>query len=153
MPQKLEEKEICKFSGKLFVKYNMSRHQHFHEKNCSNCAQSFPNEANLQKHLASVHAPCLVTKKNICCRSCPLSFSSYYELLQHKRNSHQCSIPNTNEEIDFSNSGVSLVFHSELQTVRHFPQDSVVGYSRKKSQLQNKGDQPWNNHRKIGLCF
>ena len=44
MPQKLEEKEICKSCGKLFVIYNISRHQHFHAKNCSHCAHSFPNK-------------------------------------------------------------------------------------------------------------
>ena len=114
------------------MKSNMSRHQKLHAKRCSQCSQSFPDEAKLQKHIASVHAPSLIIKKKLSCSSCPLSFSTYYQLLHHKRNSHQRSTPSTYEEVDLSIYGESPALHSELQTVHHFLRDSVLELSRKK---------------------
>ena len=132
MPRKLDQKELCKSCNKFILKSNMSRHQKRHAKVCSHCTQSFPDDEKLRKHIASVHAPSLVIKKKFSCSSCPLSFSTYYQLLHHKRNSHQRSIPSTYEDVDLTIYGNSAALHSELQTVQHFLQDSVLELSRKK---------------------
>ena len=132
MPRNSNPKEQCSSCKKLIMKSNMSRHQKLHAKRCSQCSQSFPDEAKLQKHIASVHAPSLIIKKKFSCSSCPLSFSTYYQLLHHKRNSHQRSTPSTYEEVDLSIYGDSPALHSELQTVQHFLRDSVLELSRKK---------------------
>ena len=110
----------------------MSRHQKLHAKACSHCTQSFPDKDKLQKHIASVHAPSLVVKKKFSCSSCNLSFSTYYQLLHHKRNIHQHSVPVAYDDVDLTNYGDSPALHSELQTVQHFLQDSVLELSRKK---------------------
>ena len=132
MPRNSNPKEQCSSCKKLILKSNMSRHQKLHAKSCSQCSQSYPDEAKLQKHLASVHAPSLIIKKKFSCSSCALSFSTYYQLLHHKRNSHHRLIPSTYEEVDLSIYGDSPALHNELQTVQHFLRDSVLELSRKK---------------------
>ena len=132
MPRSSNPKEQCSSCNKLIMKSNMSRHQKLHAKKCSQCSQSFPDDEKLQRHIASVHSPSLVIKKKFSCSSCSLSFSTYYQLLHHKRNSHQRSIPSTYEEVDLSIYGESPALHSELQTVQHFLRDSVLELSRKK---------------------
>ena len=131
MPRKSDQKEPCKSCDNFILKSNMSRHQKRHAKVCSHCTQSFPDDEKLRKHIASVHAPSLVIKKKFSCSSCPLSFSTYYQLLHHKRNSHQRSIPSTYEDVDLTINGNSAALHSELQTAQHFLQDSVLELSRK----------------------
>ena len=132
MPRYSNPKEQCSSCNKLIMKSNMSRHQKLHAKRCSQCSQSFPDEAKLQKHIASVHAPSLIIKKKFSCSSCLLSFSTYYQLLHHKKKSHQRSTLSTYEEVDLSIYGESPALHSELQTVQHFLRDSVLELSRKK---------------------
>ena len=132
MPRSSNPKEQCSSCNKLIMKSNMSRHQKLHAKRCSQCSQSFPDDEKLQRHIVSVHSPSLVIKKKFSCSSCSLSFSTYYQLLHHKRNSHQRSIPSTYEEVDLSIYGESPALHSELQTVQHFLRDSVLELSRKK---------------------
>ena len=131
MPRSSNPKEQCSSCNKLIMKSNMSRHK-LHAIVCSQCPKSFPDPDKLQKHIASVHAPSLVIKKKFSCSSCPLSFSTYYQLLHHKRNSHQRSTLSTYEEADLSIYGDSPALHSELQTVQHFLRDSVLELSRKK---------------------
>ena len=82
MPRNSNPKEQCSSCKKLIMKSNMSRHQKLHAKHN---AQSFPDEAKLQKHIASVHAPSLIIKKKFSCSSCPLCFSTDYQLLNHKK--------------------------------------------------------------------
>ena len=132
MPRKSDQKELCKSCDKFILKSNMSRHQKRHAKICSQCSQSFPDDEKLQRHLASKHAPSLIQKKKFSCRSCNLSFSTYYQLLHHKRNSHQHSVPMAYDDVDLTIYGDSPALHSELQTVQHFLQDSVLELSRKK---------------------
>ena len=132
MPRKSDQKELCKSCDKFILKSNMSRHQKRHAKVCSQCSQSFPDDEKLRKHIASVHAPSLVIKKKFSCRSCNLSFSTYYQLLHHKRNNHLHSPPVDYDDVDLSIYGESFVLHSELQTVQHFLQDSQLELSRKK---------------------
>ena len=131
-PRSSNPKEQCSSRNKLIMKFNMSRHQKLHAKRCSQCSQSFPEDEKLQRHIASVHSPSLIIKKKFSCSSCPLSFSTYYQLLNDKRKSHQHSIPRTYEEVDLSIYGDSPALHSELQTVQHFLRDSVLELSRKK---------------------
>ena len=131
MPRKSDQKELCKSCDKFILKSNMSRHQKRHAKVCSHCTQSFPDDEKLRKHIASVHAPSLLIKKKCSCSSCPLSFSTYYQL-HHKRNNHQLSVPVAYDDVDLTIYGDSPTLHSELQTVQHFLQDSVLELSRKK---------------------
>ena len=126
MPRKSDQKELCSSCDKLILKSNMRRHQKPYAKRCLQCSQSFPDQDKLQKHIASVHAPSLVIQKKFSCSGCSLSFSTYYQLLHHKRNSHQRSTPSTYEEVDLSIYGDSPALHSELQTVQHFLRDSVL---------------------------
>ena len=123
MPRKSDQKELSKSCDKFILKSNMSRHQKLHAKACSNCTQSFPDKDKLQKHIASVHAPSLVVKKKFSCSSCNLSFSTYYQLLHHKRNNHQHSVPLAYDDVDLTIYGDSPALHSELRTVQHFLQD------------------------------
>ena len=109
----------------------MSRHQKLHAKKCSQCSQSFPDDEKLQRHIASKHAPSLIQKKFSCC-SCKSTFSTYYQLLQHKRNNQQHSVPVAYDDVDLSIYGDSQALHSELRTVQHFLRDSVLELSRKK---------------------
>ena len=132
MPRKSDQKELCKSCDKFILKSNMSRHQKRQAKICSQCSQSFPDDEKLQRHLASKHAPSLIQKKKFSCRSCNLSFSTYYQLLHHKRNSRQHSVPLAYDDVDLTIYGDSPALHSELQTVQHFLQDSVLELSRKK---------------------
>ena len=132
MPRKSDQKELCKSCDKFILKSNMSRHQKRHAKVCSQCSQSFPDDEKLRKHIASVHAPSLVIKKKFSCRSCNLLFSTYYQLLHHKRNNHLYSAPVAYDDVDLSIYGESFALHSELQTVQHFLQDSLLELSRKK---------------------
>ena len=132
MPRKSDQKELCRSCDKFIFKSNMSRHQKLHAKACSHCTQSFPVKDKLQKHIASVHAPSLVVKKKFSCSSCNLSFSTYYQLLHHKRNNHQHAVPVAYDDVDLTIYGDSPALHGELQTVQHFLQDSVLELSRKK---------------------
>ena len=131
MPRTSNPTEQCSSCNKLILRSNMSRHQKLHAV-CSHCSQSFPDKDKLQKHIASVHAPFLVVKKKFSCSSCNLSFSTYYQLLHHKRNNHQHSVPVAYDDVDLTIYGDSPALHSELQTVQHFLQDSVLELSRKK---------------------
>ena len=132
MPRKSDQKELCKSCDKFILKSNMSRHQKRHAKVCAHCTQSFPDDEKLRKHIASVHALSLFIKKKFSCSSCSLSFFTYYQHLRHKRNSLQRSIPSTYEDVDLFIYGDSTALHSELQTVQHLLQDSVLELSRKK---------------------
>ena len=132
MPRKSDQKELCKSCDKLVLKSNMSRHQKLHAKVCPHCTESFPDKYKLQKHIASKHAPPLILKKKFSCRSCSLSFSTYYQLIHHKRNYHQHSVPVAYDDVDLSIYGESSALHSELETFKHFSQDSVLELSRKK---------------------
>ena len=130
MPRKSDQKELCNSCNKFILKPNMSRHQKLHARACSQCSQSFPDDKKLQRHIASKHAPPLIQKK-FSCRSCNLSFSIYYQLIHHKRNNHQHSAPVAYDDVDLSIYGESSALHSELKTVKHFLQDSVLELSRK----------------------
>ena len=110
----------------------MSRHQKLHAKRCSQCSQSFPDDEKLQRHIASKHAPSIIKKKKFLCGSCNSTFSTYYQLLHHKRNNHQHSVPVAYDDVDLSIYADSPALHSELQTVQHFLRDSVLELSRKK---------------------
>ena len=131
MPRKSDQKELCNSCDKPILKSNMSRHQKLHAKRCLQCSQSFPDDEKLQRHIVSKHAPSL-TQKKFSCGSCNSTFSTYYQLLHHKKNSHQRSIPSTYEEVDLSVYGDSPALHNERQTVQHFLRDSVLELSRKK---------------------
>ena len=131
MPRKSNQKELCNSCNKFILKSNMSRHQKLHARACSQCSQSFLDDKKLQRHIASKHAPPLIQKKKFSCRSCNLSFS-IYQLIHHKRNNHQHSAPVAYDDVDLSIYGASSALHSELKTVKHFLQDSVLELSRKK---------------------
>ena len=128
MPRTSNPKEKCPSCEKLILKSNMSRHQKLHSKSCSICSKSFGDDAKLQHHIASVH---MIVKKKFSCSSCPLSFSTYYQL-HHKKSIHQGSSPINYEEVDLSIYGDSPALHNELQTVEHFLRDSVLELSKKK---------------------
>ena len=135
MPRKSGRKELCKSCDKFSLKSNMSRHQKRHAKVCSNCPQSIAasqTTRNCRNTLLLYMHRLWLSRKKFSCSSCPLSFSAYYQLLPHKRNSHQRSIPSTYENVDLTFCGGSTTLHSELQTVQHFLQVSVLELSRKK---------------------
>ena len=131
MPRKSDQTELCSSCGKIILKFNMSRHQKLHAKRCSQCSQSFPDDEKLQRHIASKHAPSIIQKKKLLCGSCNSTFSTY-QLLHHKRNNHQHSVPVAYDDVDLSIYGDSPALHSELQTVQHFLRDSVLELSIKK---------------------
>ena len=131
MPQKSDQKELCRSCDKFILKSNMGRHQKLHAKRCSQCYQSFPDDEKLQRHIASKLAPSLAQKKKFSCGSCNSTFSTYYQLLHHKRNNHHYSVPVAYDDVDLSTYGDSTALHSELQTVQQFLQDSVLELSRK----------------------
>ena len=110
----------------------MSRLQKLHARAFSQCSQSFPDDEKLQRHIASKHALPLIQKKKFSCRSCNLSFFTYYQLIHHKRNNHQHSAPVAYDDVDLPIYGESSTLHSELKTVKHFLQDSVLELSRQK---------------------
>ena len=134
MPRKSDQKELCSSCDKLILKSNISRHQKLHAKRCLQCSQLFPDDEKLQRHIASKHTPSLTQKKKFLCRSCNSTFSTY-QLLHHKRNNHQHSVTVAYDDVDLSIYGDSPALHSELQTVQHFLQDSVLKLSRKKSTI------------------
>ena len=131
MPRISNPKEQCSSCNKLILRSNMSRHEKLHARVCPQCSQSFPDDEKLQRHIASKHAPSLIQKKKFSCRSCNLSFSTYYQLIHHKRNIHH-SAPVAYDDFDLSIYGESFALRSELETVKHFLQDSVLELSRKK---------------------
>ena len=112
--------EQCSSCNKLILRSNMSRHQKLPAKVCSHCTQSCPDKDKFQKHIASVHAPPLVVEKIFSCSSCNLSFSTYYQLIHHKRSNHQHSAPVAYDDVDLSIYGESSALCSELETVKHF---------------------------------